>query len=339
MKRRTIGPPVALLALVAATLTYFLVPATYVASASLVLATPTTGGTLPTDSTRPLGLTNPLLQFNDGLRVTAGILILSMNTPQIAAELGAAEGGTEIVINDGRTNPDLLGISTNGPFVYVEARSGSAAAARDVVDRAKERIRKELAARQDELRAPRSTFISVVDVASAAPEARLSGKLAAAGGALSLVALGGIALAYALVQMRSAPGSRPGAVSGPRTRISPGPGPGTVPAGSPSSREETPEGTEEAGPPEPEEDDVRTGADTITVYPPLDELDELKGTGGSNGVDGRPRGLNGPAGSGSPDGSDRPAGSNGSDEPDGANGNGERRSDDAGPHPLGRVSG
>ncbi|MDP9863411.1 MULTISPECIES: hypothetical protein [Streptosporangium] len=204
VKRRTIGPPLAALALAAATLVFFLMPTSYVSTASMVLTTPATGGTLPSDPTKPLGLTNPLLQFSDGLRVTAGILILSMNAPEVAAELGVVKDGTtEITINDGRTNPNLLGISTNGPFVYVEVQSRSAATAQDVVLKAKQRVRRELANRQQALKAPRSTFISIVDVVpSSTPEAKLSGKLTAAGGTLFLVLLAGITIAYAATQMR-----------------------------------------------------------------------------------------------------------------------------------------
>ncbi|MEU7989128.1 hypothetical protein AB0B56_30125 [Streptosporangium canum] len=204
VKRRLIGPPLAVLALAAATLVFFLMPTTYVSTASMVLTTPATGGTLPSDPTKPLGLTNPLLQFSDGLRVTAGILILSMNAPEVAAELGVLPNGTtEITINDGRTNPNLLGISTNGPFVYVEVQSRSAATAQEVVVKAKQRVRRELTDRQQALKAPRSTFISIVDVVpSSTPEAKLSGKLTAAGGTLFLVFLVGIGIAYAMTQMR-----------------------------------------------------------------------------------------------------------------------------------------
>ncbi|ACZ83668.1 hypothetical protein [Streptosporangium roseum] len=204
VKRRLIGPPLAALALAAATLVFFLMPTTYVSTASMVLTTPATGGTLPSDPTKPLGLTNPLLQFSDGLRVTAGILILSMNAPEVAAELGVLPNSTtEITINDGRTNPNLLGISTNGPFVYVEVQSRSAATAQDVVVKAKQRVRRELINRQQALKAPRSTFISIVDVVpSSTPEAKLSGKLTAAGGTLFLVFLVGIGIAYGMTQMR-----------------------------------------------------------------------------------------------------------------------------------------
>ncbi|MGV9324347.1 hypothetical protein [Streptosporangium sandarakinum] len=205
VKRRFIGPPLIVLSFAAAALAFHLVPTTYVSTASMVLTTPATGGTLPADPTRPTGLTNPLLQFSDGLRVTAGILILSMNTPEVAAELGLVKGGTtEITINDGRTNPDLLGISTNGPFVYVEVRSRSAAEAQKVVVKAKQRIRKELLTRQQALRAPRSTFISVVDVVpSSTPEAKVTSRLMAAGGVLFAVLAVGFGVAYGVTETRA----------------------------------------------------------------------------------------------------------------------------------------
>ncbi|MFF0575052.1 hypothetical protein [Streptosporangium saharense] len=203
-RRKAIGPPLAVLSVISATLVFLLLPTYYVSTASMVLTTPATGGTLSADPTKPLGLTNPLLQFSDGLRVTAGILILSMNTPEVAAELGVVpDGPTQIVINDGRTNPDLLGISTNGPFVYVEVQSRSASAAQDVVLRAKQRIRRELANRQQALKAPRSTFITVVDVVpSSVPTAKISGKLTAAGATMFLVLFGGLSIVYGVTQLR-----------------------------------------------------------------------------------------------------------------------------------------
>ncbi|MEU9835226.1 hypothetical protein AB0D67_27140 [Streptosporangium sp. NPDC048047] len=217
VRRRFIGPPLLALSLVAAALAFNLVPTTYVSTTSMVLTTPATGGTLPADPTRPIGLTNPLLQFSDGLRVTAGILILSMNTPEVAAELGLVQGGTtEITINDGRTNPDLLGISTNGPFVYVEVRSRSAAEAQSVVLKAKQRIRKELLTRQQALRAPRSTFISVVDVVpSSTPEAKITSKLMAAGGVLFAVLTIGFGVAYGVTEARASGRRRAAAPAGP----------------------------------------------------------------------------------------------------------------------------
>src|SRR5437879_6445956 len=111
-RRSYVGLPVVGLALIAAGIAYIFVPAHYVSSGSMVLTTPASGGTLSPNPKISGNLTNPLLQFNDSLRTTAGILILSMNTPEVAAQLGIVPGGeTTIIVNDGHTNPDLLAVS------------------------------------------------------------------------------------------------------------------------------------------------------------------------------------------------------------------------------------
>ncbi|MEV7009732.1 hypothetical protein [Streptosporangium sp. NPDC051022] len=237
VRQKTIGPPLVAAGLVAAALVFFLMPTTYVSTGSMVLTTPASGGTLSTDPTKPIGLTNPLLQFSDGLKVTAGILILSLNTDDVMTELGVEKNGTtKVTIDDGRSNPDLLGISTNGPFVYVQVESRSPATTQDVLLRAKARVRKELANRQQALRAPRSTFITIVDVVpSSSPEARMSSKLAVMGGVFFGVILAGIGIAYGVAQRRAGrtgPAAPPGAgdgLAGPR-----GPGDGDVAAERPA---------------------------------------------------------------------------------------------------------
>lgn len=205
VRKKSVGPPMIVFSIITAGLVYFLLPTVYVSTASMVLTAPATGGTLSQDPTKPGGLTNPLLQFNDGLRTTAGILILAMNAPDVMAGLGIVDGGpTSLVVNDGRTNPELLGISTNGPFIYVEAESTSAAAARDTTIRAQKRIQAELVERQQALRAPRSTFIWMAEVVPpSTPEPKLSAKFTAAGGALVVTLLAGFGLAYAVTQIRA----------------------------------------------------------------------------------------------------------------------------------------
>ncbi|MEV5893125.1 hypothetical protein [Nonomuraea fuscirosea] len=200
------GPPVVIAAIGLALAAYFLMPSRYVSTASMVLTVPATGGTLETEPQNRPGLTNPLLQFNDALRTTAGILILATNTPDVYAEIGAPENGpTAVTINDGRTNPDLLGISTNGPFIYVEVESGSPATVREVMRKAQLRVRVELAKRQTALDAPISTHIAIMDVMlPSTPKAAVGDRLtvAAFGGAFGIV--GGMGLAYAVQRIRSA---------------------------------------------------------------------------------------------------------------------------------------
>ena len=228
LRKKSVGPPVIALSLIVAGLVYSLVPTVYVSTASLVLTAPPAGGTLSRDPDRPGGLTNPLLQFNDALRTTAGILILAMNDPKVQAELGVVEGGpTELVIDDGRTNPELLGISTTGPFIYVEARSTSAATARQVAIRARARIQQELDRRQRALRAPKSTFIWTADVVPpSTPEASITRKLTAAGAGLLVTLFAGFGLAYAVTRIRGARAARaqhPEAVPMPPQGGTPGP--------------------------------------------------------------------------------------------------------------------
>ncbi|XVQ86742.1 hypothetical protein ACQP2K_04765 [Microbispora siamensis] len=203
-RRRFVGPPIFALAILVAVVGYLMLPTTYVSSTAMVLTTPTSGGTLSPNPREAAGLTNPLLQFNDGLRTTAGILILSMNTPEMMTRLGVRPGGpTEVTINDGRTNPDLLGISTNGPFVYVEVESRSPAVADSTVREAGQLIRAELAARQRALKAPPSTYIAITDVMPpGTPEAKRTVKWGAAAGGLLAVMVVGFGLAYLVDRQR-----------------------------------------------------------------------------------------------------------------------------------------
>ncbi len=248
VRKKSIGPPLIALSCLIAGLVYFLIPTVYVSSASMVLTAPAAGGTLPTDPTKRAGLTNPLLQFNDGLRTTAGILILAMNSPDVMADLGIVEDGpTQLIVNDGRTNPDLLGISTNGPFIYIETDSRSKAAAKDVTLRAQQRIRQELTKRQTALKAPKSTFIWIADVVPpSTPEAKLTGKITAAAAALILTLLAGFGTAYLVTELKASrrsaraadaePAGPPGDEAGD-TAAAPAPAaPGAVPgSGSPGA--------------------------------------------------------------------------------------------------------
>lgn len=202
LRRLYVGPPVIMISIAAAALGSYLVPLQYESSALIVLTTPTSGGTVSRDPDKPNGVTNPLLQFNDGLLTTAAILIQSLNTPDAQHSLGAPQDGpSKLTIDDGRSNPDLLG--TNGPFIYLHAESLSATEARALVVRAEQRIRSDLIKRQVALNAPRSTFIAVVDVVLPSPAAPLVTNKLQIGG---IVLAGGIALgmtlAYAIDRLR-----------------------------------------------------------------------------------------------------------------------------------------
>ncbi|TYB69597.1 hypothetical protein FXF51_05345 [Nonomuraea sp. PA05] len=203
-RKKFVGPPVVVAAIGLALAAYFLMPSSYVSTASMVLTVPATGGTLETEPASKPGLTNPLLQFNDALRTTAGILILATNRADVYKEVGAPDGGpVTVTINDGRTNPDLLSISTNGPFIYVEVEGDDPAAVREVMRKAQQRVRLELGRRQTELDAPISTHIGIMDVMPpSGPRAVVSDRLmfAGFGGVFGLIA--GIGVAYGVQRVR-----------------------------------------------------------------------------------------------------------------------------------------
>jgi membrane protein implicated in regulation of membrane protease activity len=204
LRRRYVGPPVLLLAIVAAAVTYMLVPTHYVSRAFMVLATPAGGGTLSLDPSKPTGLTNPLLNFNDGLKTTTGILMQAVNTPEEMEALGAGpKTQTTVVINDGSTSPDLLSSSQNGPFIYIEGDSTTPAMASGVVLKAQQKIRAELVSRQEALNAPKSTFLTMVDViAPTTPVSKMTTKLQLTGVAAVLVLVLGLGGAYARERLR-----------------------------------------------------------------------------------------------------------------------------------------
>ena len=139
---------------------YFLTPLHYVSSTTMVLVTPALGGTLSQDPTKPINLTNPMLNFSNNLKTASSILIQAINTPEGAAALGVVKHGpTQLTVDDGRTNPKLL--DSNGPFIYVVGDSTSKAEAKDVVLRAQARLRQELVDRQKALGAPPETYLTL----------------------------------------------------------------------------------------------------------------------------------------------------------------------------------
>ncbi|NUR85087.1 MAG: hypothetical protein HOY71_13465 [Nonomuraea sp.] len=169
----------------------------------MVLVSPPGGGSI--DRTKPIAQTNPLLQFTDDLRTTASILILAMNSPDVFKSLGVTEDGpTELTIDDGRSNPELLGVGTTGPFIYVSVRSPTRATAVKVLAATQKRIRDELDRRQRELMAHPVTYLKVDDVVLLEPEEDLAPKLQGAVGGVVLGLLGGFGVAYAVVRRRLA---------------------------------------------------------------------------------------------------------------------------------------
>jgi hypothetical protein len=202
LRRILIGPPVILLSILVGITVYAVVPVRHTADVSLVLASPVNGGTVTTDKAKQ-GRTNPFLSFNDALKTGASIVILSMNTQDVWAQLGAPKDGpTDITIDDGRTNPNVLDIS--GPYIYIRVGSDSPERASAVLLAARERVATELSTWQETLGAPPGTFITSTDIVPPSkPEADHSMNWQwAIGGALLSLFLG-IGIAYGVVSRRA----------------------------------------------------------------------------------------------------------------------------------------
>jgi hypothetical protein len=175
---------------------YASIPTTYVSTASLVLTIPTSGGVevlKPTDSP---GLTNPLLNFGNGLNMAAVIVVTALTTPEEAVKMGVQPGGDPTIsVNNGSANPETL---TESPFVFIIAESKSPELARDVVVRAITEANAVLAGQQKSLNAPLATYITIHTVVSPTPpQAQHGRKLRAAAVAMCIGLVASLCSAFA----------------------------------------------------------------------------------------------------------------------------------------------
>jgi hypothetical protein len=200
IRRKAVIVPATLTALVASGLAYVGTPDSYASSTTMVLTTTEYGGTLSQDPADPTALTNPMLNFNDSLRTTAAILIQAMNTRDVAKQLGA-RGSTTLVVDDGRSNPSLFGLS--GPFVYVEVDGSSPQTTLSVLAKAQQLMKDKLRSWQLSLSAPPDTYVSLVEVVPpTAPKAQHARAAKLATLAFLLVFVSGLGVAYLRDRLR-----------------------------------------------------------------------------------------------------------------------------------------
>ncbi|HEX5089021.1 MAG TPA: hypothetical protein VFV89_14535 [Nocardioides sp.] len=166
------------------------VPLQFSSVSVLVLTTPLSGGTESTQpATHPNPLTNPLLNFDQSLALTASIVIQQLNSTETAQSLGVEPGApTTYEVNNGSTNPELL---QSGPFVFVEGTGPTPEAAQQMAEDVSRKASEILAQRQRELNAPESTHIEIQEVVPPVAGRPLTGsplRAAAAAGALAALA-------------------------------------------------------------------------------------------------------------------------------------------------------
>jgi uncharacterized protein involved in exopolysaccharide biosynthesis len=188
LRRWYVVVPTFLLCIGAAIGMYAAVPVTYVSSAGIVLTIPKTGSSLPSNSKQPDPVTNPLLNFDDGLSMSASILIQALSAPEVGTELGVTPGGkTGFTVSNGATNPEWM---MSGPFVFIEAESDTAEGAEGIVTKLVARAKEEMAKRQAAVGAPQQTFLNVTVVVPPTTPIAESGsksRAAAAAGAVGLI--------------------------------------------------------------------------------------------------------------------------------------------------------
>ncbi|MEU6788124.1 hypothetical protein ABZ912_53800 [Nonomuraea angiospora] len=161
-KRWYVTIPAFLLTVVVAVGVFAVAPKTFISSSALVLTLPVTGGSVPSDPRFPNPRTNPLVSFDQGLSMTSSILIQALNTPEAVAKVGAPIGGdVTLKITSGGTNPEMMPAT---PFIVITCEAPSAEMAHGIVVKVTELAQQELRARQRQVKAPPTTYVSATVV-------------------------------------------------------------------------------------------------------------------------------------------------------------------------------
>ncbi|MDQ3402187.1 MAG: hypothetical protein M3548_02180 [Actinomycetota bacterium] len=194
LKRWYVTLPVFVVSVGAAGAVYASMPMHYESTGVIVLTSPSSG---PTSNTAQLGdvQTNPLLAFESSLAISASIVIQSINTPEVVKELVGDKPDHVFVLSGG---------AEGGPFISVATESASEEGSRELVVQVLDRVKAELSKRQEELKAPASTFIGVDDVVPPTePQPLVGGKLRAGGIALVLGLVASLTAVFAFESFKS----------------------------------------------------------------------------------------------------------------------------------------
>jgi hypothetical protein len=190
-KRWYITVPAFVLTLLVAGAAYSAAPIQYESTSVVALTSPLSGGTKTTNlpPNAPASLTNPLLNFEHSLALTASIVIEQLNSSATTSSLGITPGSsTTCEINNGTTNPELL---ESGPLIFITCDASSAKEAKAIAEKVSVTAGQILDQRQAELNAPPSTHIKmqmVVTPVDGRPLLSSHMRAAAAVGALSCLA-------------------------------------------------------------------------------------------------------------------------------------------------------
>jgi hypothetical protein len=183
-----IALPVFLVACAGAAAVFVTTPTYYTSTGLVLLTTPPAGGVLDPDAAHRIKL-NPLLGFDDGLKITSTVLIANLNSPEVMGAIATSGPGDSLTISP---PPNV-----DGPFILMTSVSQSPSDASMMVKRAIDRARQELYNRQSSLQAPTATFINMSEVVSpTAPAAQVKSKTRAAAVVLALGIAASLAATY-----------------------------------------------------------------------------------------------------------------------------------------------
>ena len=116
-RRWYISLPAFLATLVLAGAAYMVVPLQFESGEVLVLTTPLNGGTEYKGPDHTDSVTNPMMNFDQSLALTASLVIQQLRSTETSEALGVRPGDTTTYeVNNGSSNPELL---QSGPFIFV----------------------------------------------------------------------------------------------------------------------------------------------------------------------------------------------------------------------------
>jgi hypothetical protein len=189
LRRWYIALPVFAVSLGLAGGVFFSVSAQYESTATIVLTSPSSGARVGAGGSQSGEKINPLLAFDGSLTTSAQIVIETLKDPAILKQYENVDGAPAgIAVGNGQLA---------GPFIVVVVTAATAEGATRTAGSVLELARKQLAARQESLQAPASTYIRADSIVNPTPgKALIGGKVRYASVALLLGLIAGLTAAY-----------------------------------------------------------------------------------------------------------------------------------------------
>jgi len=173
---------------------FSLVPPVYMSSGAALLVQSRQPGLNPTNSS-----SNPLLNFDTSLSTTSSMLIKTMSTADVLAEVEDSGEGSFTV-----KNVDVTATSPNEqPFIYVTSRSPTRELSVAMVNRVLDMAREELVDQQRALRVLPTRFIKLQPVVNPTKPKLVLGPPALVGGVALILGIV-VTISVALLRERSA---------------------------------------------------------------------------------------------------------------------------------------